>query len=173
MSLVGKLNISQSDISQEIDLADLGFNIPNNAELKFAIAQSMVNAIVDRTLSNKDAFGSNFTSYSKEYINSLEFQAYDKSAGDVNLKLTGEMLDSIEVASTSGNKVVIRVTPDQAAKAFNHITGDTVKKRNFFGITEKEINKIKKEFRSSVNDNTQAIDNKVLKLLGALGELLK
>lgn len=172
MSLVGKLNISQEEISQEIDLGDLGFNIPNNSELKFAIAQSMVNKIVDRTLSNKDAFGSSFAKYSKEYINSLAFQAYDKSAGDVNMKLTGEMLDSIEVASTSGNKIVIRIMPDQAPKAFNHITGDTVKKRNFFGITDKEIAQIKKEFKGSINDNSNAIDSKVNKLLAALGELL-
>lgn len=172
MAITKNIKISQTEISQEIDLKDLGFNI-NDSTIKYAIAQSFINKIIDRTLENKDRFGKPFKKYSKSYINSLDFQSFGKSASDVNLKLTGEMLDSIEVLSTIGSKLVIGIKGDNAAKAYGHIKGmqghptleGKTPIRDFFGVTENDVSEVKKEFRDTSPNETSVERSVSRKLL--------
>ena len=84
--------------------------------------------------------------YSTGYINSLRFKIYSKSSGDVNLRLTGEMMASLNPVD-SPNTVVIEVLGENnKAKADGHITGRRGKSvtRDFLGLPEDvEVNLFK------------------------------
>ena len=60
------------------------------------------------------------------------------------------MLNSIAVTKVTRNTVTIEIPGDQAPKAFNHNTGDTLPKREFWGLTKAELDTIKNEFVNSV-----------------------
>ncbi len=95
--------------------------------------------------------------YSKKYAETLEFKAAGKSRSDVNMKLTGDMLAAVNVKS-EGNKVVLYVDEGEVPKAYNHLTGDTVPKRNWFGFTDSELKSLRKEFAPQIRKAKRADD---------------
>jgi hypothetical protein len=153
-----KIKLSEGEVSQTIDLKELfGTSFVGNEQLAQSVAQAMIDRIVSRTESGKDINGKAFKKYSKEYKDSLEFKAFGKT-GDVNLKLTGQMLGTLDVLETSGSKVKIGWNDgSESAKAYNHNVGDTLPKRQFFGLTDSELDSIKKEFASQVQEETQGL----------------
>jgi hypothetical protein len=147
------LKLTEGEVSQTIDLKELfGVSLSGNGALKNAIAQEIIDVIKERTDAGKSVNGTNLKKpYSKAYSESLDFDVYGKSKSEVNMKLTGTMLDTMDVLSDAGNSVKIGWSGDeQAAKAYNHNTGDTVPKRPFFGINQSELNKIKSKYDSVV-----------------------
>jgi hypothetical protein len=155
--------ITKSNIEQEIDLKEIfGVDFRNKRSLKEALAQAIIDKMVSRTESGKGiSFGKDGrgrkvklkSPYSKEYSKSDDFKAFGKSRSNVNLKLTGDMLGSIDVKSVSGNKVRVGITDEEEIlKAFNHSTGDTVPKRPFFGVSKSELLQIKREFGSDIRE---------------------
>jgi hypothetical protein len=107
----------------------------------------VVDEIYDRTVNkNIDKDNNTFAPYSTGYINSLRFKIYSKSSGDVNLRLTGEMMASLNPVD-SPNTVVIEVLGENnKAKADGHITGRRGKSvtRDFLGLPEDvEVNLFK------------------------------
>lgn len=153
--------ISKSAIEQTIDLGEVfGADLTDAAGLKEAIAQAIIDKIIARTESGK---GMKFSSsgagrevelhspYSDAYVKSLEFKAAGKKRNDINMTLTGDMLASLDVLSTVGNKIKIGVVDDlQVLKAFNHITGDTVPERPWFGISKSELKEIAVQFQQDL-----------------------
>lgn len=107
-----------------------------------------IDVITERTLSGKDRFGDRFAPYSKAYKNSDVFEIYGKGSR-VDLKLTGEMLASMETKSAFPILTVQFVDDLNAAKAHGHITGMSGRKggvvRDFFGLDTDEENKIMKD----------------------------
>jgi hypothetical protein len=108
---------------------------PSEVELR-AFRDEAVNLIIERTQAGFDINGRPFKQYSEDYA---EFKGV--SRGDVDLTLTSAML-----AATNGeigdSRVRLFVEPDQVLKAFNHCTGDTIPRREYFGLTTEEIESI-------------------------------
>jgi hypothetical protein len=143
--------ISESKMELEISLDELfGTKVPNDQALREAIGQSVIDTIVNRTQSNKALNGKPFKEYSDEYKKSNQFDVYGKS-DEVTLTLTGDMLGTLDIKAQSRGVIKIGWDDDtQNAKAYNHHTGDTVKRRPFFGLTNDELSNIKKEFKDQV-----------------------
>lgn len=164
--------MSQSEVSQTFDLKQiLGIDVSDFPEVKQAIGQAIIDKIISRTESGEDVSGKNFKGYSKEYVNSLAFKAFGKSENDVNLTLTGSMLGTIDIIEDSGNKIKIGWSDDtENAKAYNHNTGDTVKKREFFGITSDDIKAISNEFKPDLRKSKN--DEVLLKKLDKIADFI-
>ena len=82
-----------------------------------------------------------FKPYSKTYQKSLDFKIYAKSPGNVNLKLTGEMLASMRLGRAGERKIKIIMADEfNNAKAHGHING--IKRR--FGASKKSKGRLKK-----------------------------
>ncbi len=171
-----KRKLSESEVSLTINLREKLGGIADNPEIKDAIGQDIINRILDRTENeNRDVNGKLFAPYSKSYINSLAFQSFDKSPRNVNLRLTGDMLSSL-VPSSEGDDLIISVSGDNnILKAFGNITGERGNskgaKRDFFGISEKDLNKILDNYKPSLADSltsdaTSLLNQKILKALG-------
>jgi len=97
--------------------------------------------------------GRAFKQLSKAY---KEFKAGESSSVIANMELSGDMLDALEVEDKGGSKIEIgSFDEDQAVKAYNHTTGDTLPKRplipapadNFRGGIMKEISAILDGYR--------------------------
>lgn len=153
----------KTKVSQTINLKEeFGVDLRGMNSLKEAIGGAIIERIRQRTESgNGMSFKSNGSGnpvklkapYSKEYADSLDFKAFGKSRGKVNMKLTGDMLGLMDVTKIDGNKITIGWTDsEENAKAFNHSTGDTVPRRPFFGVSKKELQEIKKEFSSEIRE---------------------
>lgn len=164
--------ITLSKFEQEIDLKELfGVDLSDDDSLKQAIGQFLIDRMLERVDSGKGIGGVKLKSpYSKEYSKSLEFKAAGKSRGKVNMSLTGDMLASIDLLSTDGNKIKIGIEDDsQIPKAYNHQTGDTVPARPFFGFTKSELADIKKQFapkiKTAVREGETAKDRLAVSLI--------
>jgi len=148
MAKVKGLNLSKSQVSQTLNLEELlGVSFRGQKDLRLAIAQRVIDYIVERTEDGKDIRGNSFSAYKPSYKKSTVFELL-KDSSDPNMKLTGTMLASIDVLSEGSNTIVIGFDDKtETLKAFNHNTGDTVRKREFFGIRPDDARKlIKSEF---------------------------
>ena len=130
-----------------------GIDLKGNSELRLAMAQALLDKILDKK-------------YSKAYRASDAFKAAGKSS-KVNLRLSGDMLGLIEATSETANTVTLSwEDSEEAAKAHGHITGGgRLPVRDFFGLNKKDIIAVKREFKqeiadikdSSVSDKDKAI----------------
>lgn len=153
--MLPKRSLSEDEVSLEIDLTKMfGKRIVDPA-LRRNIAESFIDIILKRTDSGYGVDGNGrqvkFPKYSETYIESDEFKAFDKEPSQVNMKLTGSMLASIDLLSERPEAIRIGIDNEEAPKAFNHITGDTVKKRPFLGLTSDDIEKVKQEYSKEVS----------------------
>jgi hypothetical protein len=120
-------------MSQEVDLSELLGRAPKPVELA-AFEEQAVETIIQRTQSGDDRNGRPFTPYSPEY-------AEEKGSSDVDLTLMGDMLLGVKTRRTM-NGVEIYLESDQVPKGYNHQVGDTLPKREWFGLTEDEARSI-------------------------------
>ena len=167
MPKISNLKLAQSEVSQTIDLKKvLGIDLTDYPEVKKAIGQAIIDLMVSRTEDGLDVNGKKFAKYSNEYKESLPFKAFGKTA-KVNLTQAGDMLSLIDILDDSGNKLKIGWADEtENAKAYNHNTGDTVPKRQFFGITDEDLRKITDEFKPDLkkSQSDTAILNKLNKI---------
>lgn len=167
MSKLQGLTLKQTDVSQIIDLNEVfGVDLSEHSDIKERFAQACIDHVVERTGKGIDVHGRKFDGpYDPEYVESQEFAAYGKQKSKVNMNLRGEMLGLLDVLSTRGNG--IKIGWDEALqnkKAFNHNTGDTVPKREFFGLNRAQLesvgapflDEIKKLDQKTVDDDTVA-----------------
>lgn len=96
---------------------------------------------------------SNLPKYSPKYINSLDFKNAGKSPSNVDMTLSGDMLQSLEPVKITKNEIVLGFPDDQNGKADGNIRGtygsekpNPSKARNFLGLTESDFNKILKKY---------------------------
>jgi len=91
--------------------------------------------------------GSDFKQYSKGYA---DRKGVSRSAVDMFLK--GDMLEAIQ-SKIKGQNITVEIDGGvDALKSFNHNTGDTLPKRQFFGIQRKEINEIVSVVKRTLSD---------------------
>ena len=125
-------------LSQTINLNEVvGSDISGDEKLVTKIGQAIIDYMDTRV---EDGLGLGRKKLKSPY-----------SKGHVNMRLSGDMMASVDILETIGSKVTIGIEGDQAPKAFNHQTGDTLPKREFFGVTKDEIKKyILDEFKDEI-----------------------
>ena len=155
--------VSKNKVEQTINLKEeFGIDFSGRRSLRELIGQAILDRIRERTEAGdgmKFGRGGSGTQttlkspYSKEYAKSLPFKAFGKSRSDVNMTLTGDMLGLMDIKSQTGNTLTIGWDEkEENNKAFNHVTGDTVPRRPFFGVSKSELQDIKREFRSDIRE---------------------
>lgn len=107
------------------------------------------------------------TRYSKSYVSSAEFKSAGKSKSGINLTLTGDMLDSIEILDISLAGRVVIGFDDQDSN--DKSVWMREKGYNFLAITDEEKTLILQDFErptSSVNISQGFARNLLRGLLG-------
>jgi hypothetical protein len=137
------------------EMFDLVF-FPKDDGLKQAIGQAILDQIKENAQSAKFLAGSTTKGYSKAYAESDNGIVYGKRAGaKATLTASGDMLNSIEVdVGDNPNKLVLEFSDEEeSAKAHGHVTGGGyLPKRDFFGLDQADINKIRRQFDNAVSD---------------------
>ncbi len=155
--------VKKNNVEQTINLKEeFGIDFAGRRPLRELIGQAILDRIRERTDAGQGVRFSRSGSgtqiklkspYSKAYSKTLEFKAFGKRKGKVNMSLTGDMLGLMEIKRQSGNTLTIGWDEkEENNKAFNHVSGDTVPKRPFFGVSKGEIADIKKEFRTDIKE---------------------
>lgn len=136
--------LSKFSVSLDINLRQLlGEKVPQDSEFKEAVAQRALDIIQSRTEEGRSWKGHKFKKYSDEYRKSDDFKAFGKSAGEVNLTLTGDMLGTMDVIAETRDKITLGWDDEtENAKAANHVGGVTVPKRDFFNLNKKELKQL-------------------------------
>jgi transposase-like protein len=170
--------VSKTEVSQKINLREKLGQFSQVPAIREAFLQAVIDKIVERTQSSRDVNGKVFDAYSKSYKESLAFKVFGKS-NKVDMTLTGDMLGSIDKLDETRDTATIAITgDDNILKAFAHITSfeghkyldGKVPKRDFFGVTEKEIDSIVSNFTPDQSPEATANDAAIVsKLLNVLG----
>lgn len=123
--------------------------------VKREFGRRAIDKILERTNDGIDKKDNPFKKYSKAYIKSLAFQVYGKSAGQVNLKLSGEMQADIDVIKTDRTGVTIGFRDgDQNDKAYGHVYGKgSLPVRDFWGLPDDDQEAIMKTVLRDANEN--------------------
>ena len=149
--------------------------IPNSLSEATAtqIAEDLIDFIIDRTKEGKGKDGKKFPKYSKAYMESLDFSIAGKSSL-VDLTLSGEMLDSMEIVSIKKGGIIIGYKDNNpmAGRAEGNILGsyggspDSKKARNFLALSSKEIDSVLSDY--PVNDVSETLKNTTISELARL-----
>jgi hypothetical protein len=124
------------------------------------IAHEIIDYIRDRTKAGKGEGNRKWSGaagrYTKEYMDSQEFRLKSDKSGKVNISLSGDTLDSIEILENkdSGEMAIgIKKSDIDYGKAEGNIRGtygqkraNPSKARDFMAVTDGEIDKILKRF---------------------------
>ncbi|MDH3324133.1 MAG: hypothetical protein OEL89_00680 [Candidatus Peregrinibacteria bacterium] len=153
MELKG-LKLSKNNIEQKINLKkEFGKKAIDDQELKEAITQELINIIIERTSRSKDVNGEKMQGYSKSYRQSEDFKLYGKTS-KVDMTMRGDMLEAIDKIKESSETITLGFDDElQRKKAANHNGGFTVPQRQFFGVTQDDIDKVKKKFKNDLKDD--------------------
>lgn len=138
-----------TEVKFEIDLEEMfGESPPDSQSFKEDIGQAVLDRIIERTQDGMDKAGRSFYPYSDAYA-----KKKGVSAGDVDMTLFGDMLAAMDILEIESSKIFLGFTDElENAKAFNHINGDTVPKRDFFGLPKKDLKEIASRFRSEFEE---------------------
>lgn len=157
MADIKGLIVEEDLIAQEFDLEEiLGVDLSQDETLAAEIGQDVVEFLQKRSNDGKGIGGSKLKSpYSKAYTKTTEFEVAGKSPRDINMRLTGDMIDSIDVLDFDGQVLTVGIEGDQAPKAHGHMTGKNgevpAMKREFFGLTEKEFKSITDNYTDRIS----------------------
>jgi hypothetical protein len=141
--------VGQESVYLKVDLTELFGKEIRDENLRLKIAQAAMDKIIDRTQEGLDRNGRPFHKYSKSYMESLAFNL-DKTGATPNLTLTGDMLGNMDVVDDDETSFTIAIDDMDAPKAFNHITGDTLPRRDFFGLSKSELDDLRSEFEDEI-----------------------
>lgn len=123
-------------------------NLPKNLgpSEREAIAQEIIDFMIERSQSGLDKDGNPFPKYTKQYA-----KEKGVSIGDVDLTLSSEMLNNIELLSSYPGKIIVGFErgSNENAKADGNIRGtygrdseDPSKARDFLGISDSDLETI-------------------------------
>lgn len=144
---------------------------------RVAVANEIIEFIINRTQSGKDKDNNDFPGYTKGYKKSLNFKNAGKGSTP-NLRLTGEMLNTMELISHKSGSLLIgydRNDSDLNGKVEGNRIGsygqddpDPDKARDFLGITESDLNKILEKFPTDTKKKKDATRKKAIDIVSAL-----
>jgi hypothetical protein len=154
MAAINPPKYSKKEVSQRFNLKELLGYEPSEDQKKL-FYELAVDAMAQRTLNGSDIDGKSFKPYSPEYAKSKGV-----SVNSVDLVLTGEMLSSFEESQSQKNIVKVKIQEgENTLKAYNHNVGDTLPKRQFFGL--KDVGQIVKKVDSLKEDTKQERKQKI------------
>lgn len=139
------------------------------------IAELVIAHILTRSAAGYDKNNKKFPKYTKEYA-----EKKGVGRGDVDLILTGEMMESIELLSNKPGEIIIgfeKGNDELNGKAEGNILGsygnepDPSKARDFLGIDEDELGQIITEIESQ--DFANEFDGKTLEEIKAIARELE
>jgi hypothetical protein len=137
------------------EMFDIPF-FPQNDRLKQSIGQAILDQIKENATQAKFLSGSTTKGYSKAYAESDAGIVYGKKKGaKPTLRASGDMLESMDIdVGDDANKLIILFTDSEnSQKAHGHVNGsDVLPKRDFFGLNQADLNKIKRQFENDVLD---------------------
>ena len=120
------------------------------------IGEELINFVIDRSKDGKGKDGKSFPKYSKTYIDSIEFQLAGKSADEIDLTLSSELLDSMTVLEATGKKIKIGfeegdsrnngVAEGNIIGSYGQSSGNSRKARNFLDLSSNEVSRILDKF---------------------------
>ena len=120
-----------------------------------AIAFDIISYIQDRSKAGKGKDGKKFPGYTKDYRSSQEYKTIKGKKTKVDLTLSGDMLDSIDLLEDEKGGLIIGISEDDQdnGKAEGNIrgsygkpTGKQSKARDFLAISKAEVSKILKKY---------------------------
>ena len=130
------------------------------SEVKIEIGERIIELMIERTLNGNDKRGNKFKAYSKSYPKTDNYKIYKSGDSNPNLKLTGDMLASVDVVKVNPNGIEIGFKRDaklQKLKAEGHVEGKAGKRgwalpiRDFWGLPQgKDMEKLIDETVSEV-----------------------
>jgi hypothetical protein len=164
---IQKTNNKLNEVSTEIDVKELLGGLSNDRDVREAFFQLALDKMSERLDKGLDVNGSKMDKYSKEYKESLAYQAFEKT-GVVNMQLTGSMLAAVDIIEQNKNKMKVGVTGSEAPKAYNHQVGDTLPQREWFGWKDSELKSIAKEFKPLKDEGPSISDVQIVDLLDRL-----
>jgi hypothetical protein len=165
--IAGKRTISLDEVSQTIDVTRY-IDAPTNDE-KEQFATLAIERMINRTLDGEDRNNSSFKPYTEKYA-----AKKGVSVNSVDMFLEGDMLQSITPDIINDRSVKIYVDGDlETKKSFNHVTGDTLPKRDFFGISEDEANSIANQVKRSRKNTKEEQQTNRQRLSDLRNELAK
>lgn len=150
-----RINVSKGSAANprlEVDLKELFGKTVVSSDLRDEIGQAILDEIKNRTGQGRGLDGK-LKKYSKEYIKSLDFKAFGKSPGNVNLTLSGDTLELMDINNTTRSTITIGWDDTElAARAHGHIVGaNHLPKRDFFGLPKGAIESIRRRFQKDVD----------------------
>jgi hypothetical protein len=148
----------------------IDINPEYDQEQRQAIADEVIDFIVNRSKQGLDKYNRSFPNYSKSYKDSLDFKIAGKSSS-VDLTLSGDMLDSIELLSNRKGSITIGFRPgSENDKAEGNIigsygqpSGNPAKSRDFLGIHPSDLSSILNKY--PLSKETITIENKALQAI--------
>lgn len=152
------LIVHEDIVAQEFNLEEIvGFDLSSETDLLREIGDSVAEFVRKRAEENKGIGGKELRKpYSKTYQRTTEFELFGKSATDVNMRLTGDMLESINTLDVDGSTIVVGIEGEQAPKAHGHMTGKNGEvpkmKREFFGLTRDEFKEVLSPFKDRIKE---------------------
>lgn len=174
MALPKGMTQTKEKVSQKFDLEEIfGVDLSGRPDLKEEFGQAVIDKILERTESGLKRGGKgNLAAYSKSYKDSAQFEQFGKSS-TVNMDLKGDMLDALDIVSSSGNEVEVGFNGTlQNAKAYGHLSGmkghkvlaGKTPKRPFFGLTRNEVEEIKSQFVDELESQAPETDDEPINL---------
>lgn len=142
------------------------------------VAEMVIEFIVERTQRGRDKNNRPFAGYSDSYKASKDFAIAGKSNA-VDLTFTGDMLTDIQILETSVTGfITIGFEPntaenDRAAWNRNNLR-PTTPKRDFLGITQKDLDRIIRVYRAKTPEEREvdtAVRSQAAAIINALGNL--
>ena len=139
------IEIDAKDIQPVIDNLSRFSDQVTSQDILISLAQKVKDRIYLRTMRNQDIRGKSFKPYSKKYA-----EKKGVSTGQVNLysqNMGLHMLDAMAIRMLSNDASEVYFNNREKEElAFKHNTGKGAKKREFFGITNEDLNKLIAEY---------------------------
>jgi hypothetical protein len=145
---------------------------PNlDAEERLAVAEGVIEFIKQRTDKGLDVNGNRFAPYSESYVESKDFELADKSKNEVNLRLTDEMMESMQVIDSGRGFITIGFESGTEAndKAVWQQRSDNGPSRQFLGIAEKDLELVLAKTtvaEKAINEAAGSLASRILRGLG-------
>jgi len=142
-----------------------------SASERKSVALDVINFIKQRTDKGIDANGRKFAPYSNSYVKSTDFEIAGKSKSEVNLRLSDEMMESIELLDSGNGYIVIGFESGTPAndKAVWAQRDDNGPKRAFLDIAENDLERIIASTTvadSAIAEESLSLAQRILRNLG-------
>lgn len=151
-----------------------------DASQRKSIGEEVIDQIIKRTREdNRNKDGRPFPKYSTKYTGSVDFKNAGKSIDNINLTLSGDMLDDLNIIKHGVGFIDIGYKPSYsgAGKVEGNVIGSygqpfprTSKARNFLGIQKDELSEIVDKYSvpEALLPNKEITDREIKRAIDAI-----